>query len=96
MGWSMGFVSVGLVVGPLVATALAGGPAGYPGAMVALALVTALGSVAFFVLRGPRTPVPVDRPQVRCSRRLPDPPPDQEAGVRPGAVRSRSISPVRR
>jgi MFS family permease len=68
MGWSMGFVSVGLVVGPLLVTALADGSAGYPGAFVSLAVVTALGSVAFFVLRRPRTPVPVARPQVGCGR----------------------------
>jgi MFS family permease len=54
MGWSMGFVSIGLVVGPLLVTALADGAGGYPGAFVALAVVTALGSVAFFVLRRPR------------------------------------------
>ncbi|WP_433558739.1 MFS transporter [Pseudonocardia xinjiangensis] len=69
MGWSMGFVSVGLVVGPLLVTALADGAGGYPGAFVALAVVTALGSVAFFVLRRPRRrmAVAVTGQDVRCS-----------------------------
>jgi MFS family permease len=62
MGWSMGFVSIGLVVGPLLVTALAGGPSGYPGAFLALAAVTSAGAVAFAVLRRPvpRGPLTVD------------------------------------
>jgi MFS family permease len=71
MGWSMGFVSIGLVVGPLLVTALADGAGGYPGAFVALAVVTALGSVAFFVLRRPRRrmAVAVTGQDVPCSTR---------------------------
>ena len=54
MGWSMGFVSIGLVVGPLLVTAIEGGPGGYPWAFLTLAMVTAVGSVTFAVLRKPR------------------------------------------
>jgi MFS family permease len=64
MGWSMGFVSIGLVVGPLLVTALADGAAGYPGAFVALAVVTGLGSIAFLVLRRPQMPARVVHPSV--------------------------------
>ena len=68
MGWSMGFVSLGLVVGPLLVTALADGPAGYPGAFVALAVVTGLGSIAFVALRKPRPRVHVVQQAVGCGR----------------------------
>ncbi|MCH6168897.1 MFS transporter [Pseudonocardia alaniniphila] len=68
MGWSMGFVSLGLVVGPLLVSALADGPTGYPGAFVALAVVTGLGSIAFLVLRKPRPPVRVVQQAVGCGR----------------------------
>ncbi|OLT21828.1 hypothetical protein BJF78_33845 [Pseudonocardia sp. CNS-139] len=54
IGWSMGFVSIGLVVGPLLVTAIEGGPGGYPWAFVALAMVTFVGAVTFAVLRRPR------------------------------------------
>jgi MFS family permease len=54
MGWSMGFVSVGLVVGPLLVTVIEGGPGGYPWAFLALAIVTGVGAVTFAVLRKPR------------------------------------------
>jgi MFS family permease len=54
MGWSAGFVSIGLVVGPLLVTAVAGGPGGYPAAFLVLAAVTATGAIAFLVLRRPR------------------------------------------
>jgi hypothetical protein len=63
MGWSMGFVSVGLVVGPLLVSALEAA-SGYPLAFIALAVVTGAGSLAFLVLREPR---PVLRP-VTCGR----------------------------
>jgi MFS family permease len=56
MGWSAGFVSIGLVVGPLLVTGVAGGPGGYPAAFFVLAAVTAAGAVAFLVLRRPRVP----------------------------------------
>jgi MFS family permease len=58
MGWSAGFVSIGLVVGPLLVTALADGPGGYPAAFLVLAAVTGAGAIAFLVLRRPRGPVP--------------------------------------
>ncbi|TWF80605.1 putative MFS family arabinose efflux permease [Pseudonocardia hierapolitana] len=58
MGWSAGFVSIGLVVGPLLVTAVAGGTGGYPAAFLVLAAVTAAGAIAFVVLRRPRGPVP--------------------------------------
>jgi MFS family permease len=61
MGWSAGFVSIGLVVGPLLVTAVADGPGGYPAAFLVLAAVTAAGAVAFVVLRRPRVP-----PRLRC------------------------------
>jgi MFS family permease len=54
MGWSAGFVSIGLVVGPLLVTAIAGGTGGYPAAFLVLAAVTAAGTIAFLVLRRPR------------------------------------------
>jgi MFS family permease len=54
MGWSAGFVSIGLVVGPLLVTAVAAGPGGYPAAFLVLAAVTATGAIAFLVLRRPR------------------------------------------
>ena len=54
MGWSAGFVSIGLVVGPLLVTAVAGGTGGYPAAFLVLAGVTAAGTLAFLVLRRPR------------------------------------------
>ena len=53
MGWSMGFVSLGLVIGPLLVSALADGP-GYQAAFFTLAAVTGVGGVAFVVLRAPR------------------------------------------
>lgn len=60
MGWSMGFVSLGLVVGPLLVTAIESGGGGYPLAFVALAAVTAIGAVTFLLLRRPcRRPVRV-------------------------------------
>ncbi|WP_345607462.1 MFS transporter [Pseudonocardia adelaidensis] len=59
MGWSAGFVSIGLVVGPLLVTGIAGGTGGYPAAFLVLAAVTAAGAVAFVVLRRPRVRVPV-------------------------------------
>jgi MFS family permease len=52
MGWSMGFVSIGLVVGPLLVSALQAG-SGYPLAFGALAAVTGAGTLAFVVLREP-------------------------------------------
>jgi MFS family permease len=57
MGWSMGFVSIGLVVGPLLVSALQAG-SGYPLAFGALAAVTGAGTLAFVVLREPRPRVP--------------------------------------
>jgi MFS family permease len=54
MGWSMGFVSIGLVVGPLLVTAIEGGSGGYPWAFLALAIVTGLGAITFVMLRKPR------------------------------------------
>jgi MFS family permease len=54
MGWSAGFVSIGLVVGPLLVTAVAGGAGGYPVAFLVLAGVTAAGTLAFLMLRRPR------------------------------------------
>ncbi|WP_214403696.1 MFS transporter [Pseudonocardia lacus] len=63
MGWSMGFVSIGLVVGPLLVSALEAG-SGYPLAFGALAVVTGAGSLAFVVLREPR---PVRQP-VGCGQ----------------------------
>jgi MFS family permease len=65
MGWSAGFVSIGLVVGPLLVTAVAGGTGGYPAAFLVLAAVTAAGAIAFLVLRRPRDPVP-GLAQPRC------------------------------
>lgn len=38
MGWSMWFVSLGLVVGPLLVTVVEAGPGGYPVALVLLAV----------------------------------------------------------
>ncbi|MEQ3549438.1 MFS transporter [Pseudonocardia nematodicida] len=59
MGWSMGFVSLGLVTGPLLVTAVEAGPGGYPAAMLALAAVTAAGTLAFVLLPRPgRAPDP--------------------------------------
>jgi MFS family permease len=66
MGWSMGFVSIGLVVGPLLVTALADGANGYPAAFFALAAVTAAGTIAFAVLRRPRGPVPLEPLRLPC------------------------------
>jgi MFS family permease len=57
MGWSMGFVSIGLVVGPLLVSALQAG-SGYPLAFGALAAITGAGTLAFVVLREPRPRVP--------------------------------------
>lgn len=67
MGWSMGFVSLGLVLGPLLVTAVEAGPGGYPLALYLLAAVTAVGMVAFLLLRRPAPggAVPADRP-VTC------------------------------
>lgn len=71
MGWSMGFVSLGLVAGPLLVTALAAGPGGYPWAMGALAAVSAVGLVAFALLR-PASVAPArggpGGPTVPCTR----------------------------
>ncbi|GAA3237448.1 MFS transporter [Pseudonocardia petroleophila] len=53
MGWSMGFVSLGLVLGPLLVTAVEAGPGGYPLALVLLAAVTGVGMAAFLGLRPP-------------------------------------------
>jgi MFS family permease len=53
MGWSMGFVSLGLVLGPLLATALAEGAGGYPAAFGTIAAITAAGTFAFLVVRQP-------------------------------------------
>jgi MFS family permease len=65
MGWSMGFVSVGLVVGPLLVSGLEAA-SGYPLAFIALAVVTGAGSLAFLVLREPRpVPQPVTCGQAR-------------------------------
>ncbi|MHA6629805.1 MFS transporter [Pseudonocardia sichuanensis] len=55
MGWSAGFVSIGLVVGPLLGTALAGAN-GYRAAFLVLAAVTATGTIAFGIVRRPRRP----------------------------------------
>ncbi|TCK22244.1 MFS transporter [Pseudonocardia endophytica] len=66
MGWSMGFVSLGLVTGPLLVTALEAGPGGYPAAMQALAAVSAVGLVAFLLLRRPAL-VPERRPRGAAS-----------------------------
>lgn len=68
MGWSAGFVSIGLVVGPLLVTAIADGTGGYPRAFLVLAAVTAAGAVAFVVLRRPRGPVPVSAPARHFAR----------------------------
>lgn len=65
MGWSMGFVSLGLVIGPLLVTALADGP-GYPVAFLTVAGITAAGSLAFVVLRAPRRPDVVAPAKVAC------------------------------
>lgn len=54
MGWSMGLVSLGMMSGPLLATTLAGSDGGYPVAFGTLATFTALGALAFLVLRPPR------------------------------------------
>jgi MFS family permease len=62
MGWSMGFVSIGLVVGPLLVTAIEGGPGGYPWAFLALAMVTGVGAVTFAVMRKPRQAMLTARP----------------------------------
>ncbi len=66
MGWSMGFVSLGLVAGPLLVTALEAGPGGYPLAMEALAAVSAVGLVAFVLLR-PALGTPTRSPAPRAS-----------------------------
>lgn len=65
MGWSMGFVSLGLVIGPLLVTALAGGP-GYPAAFLTLAAITGAGSIAFAVLRAPRPRAVIASAQPSC------------------------------
>jgi MFS family permease len=54
VGWSMGFVSLGMMTGPVLVSALAGGPGGYGAAFAAVAVITGLGCVAFLVLRPPR------------------------------------------
>jgi MFS family permease len=66
MGWSMGFVSIGLVVGPLLVTALVDGVNGYPTAFLALAAITATGAIAFTVMRRPRRPAPLSPQRPRC------------------------------
>lgn len=68
MGWSMGFVSIGLVVGPLLVTAIEGGPGGYPWAFVVLAMVTGVGAVTFAVLRRPQRAAPAVRPATGAAR----------------------------
>ncbi|HYH29606.1 MAG TPA: MFS transporter [Pseudonocardia sp.] len=55
MGWSAGFVSIGLVAGPLLGSVLAG-TNGYPVAFLVLAGITATGTIAFAVVRRPRGP----------------------------------------
>jgi MFS family permease len=72
MGWSAGFVSIGLVVGPLLVTALADGPGGYPTAFLTLAAVTGAGTIAFAVMRRPRGPAPLEPPRVACSKGRPE------------------------
>lgn len=64
MGWSMGFVSLGLVFGPLLVTAIEGGHGDYPLAFIALAVVTAVGMIAFLVLRRPDPVRATDIPHV--------------------------------
>jgi MFS family permease len=68
MGWSAGFVSIGLVVGPLLVTALAAGANGYPSAFLALAAITATGTIAFAVL--PRPATGVELPFARSPDRI--------------------------
>lgn len=53
MGWSMGLATLGQVAGPLLVTALASGPGGYPMALDALLVVSAASAVMFVVLRRP-------------------------------------------
>jgi MFS family permease len=66
MGWSMGFVSIGLVAGPILVTVIAAGPGGYPVAFVTLAAIIGVGCVAFLVVRPPllRAPGRVRVPDV--------------------------------
>ncbi|MGP4018722.1 MFS transporter [Saccharopolyspora sp. 5N708] len=69
IGWSMGFVSLGMMSGPLLATTIANGDGGYPAAFGTLATITALGTVAFLLLRPPRRAKPVTagvRARVGC------------------------------
>lgn len=54
VGWSMGFVSLGMMTGPVLVSALAAGPGGYGVAFASVAVITGLGGVAFLVLRPPR------------------------------------------
>lgn len=56
MGWSMGFVSLGMLAGPLVVTAFAAGAGGYPLGFAAITVLTVVGMVAFLVVRPPRRP----------------------------------------
>lgn len=56
VGWSMGFVSLGMMTGPVLVSALAAGPGGYGAGFAAVAVITGLGSVAFLVLRPPLRP----------------------------------------
>lgn len=53
VGWSMGFVSLGMMTGPVLVSGLAAGPGGYRAGFIAVAAITGLGCVAFSVLRPP-------------------------------------------
>lgn len=53
-GWSMGFVSLGMVGGPLLVSVFAEGPGGYPVGFLAATAATVAGLVAFLVVRPPR------------------------------------------
>ncbi|GEL21949.1 MFS transporter [Pseudonocardia sulfidoxydans NBRC 16205] len=58
-GWSMGFVSLGMVGGPLLVSVFAQGPGGYPVGFLAATAATVAGLVAFLVVRPPRPREPV-------------------------------------
>jgi len=58
-GWSMGFVSLGMVGGPLLVSVFAEGPGGYPVGFLAATAATVAGLVAFLVVRPPRPREPV-------------------------------------
>ncbi|GAY11546.1 MFS transporter [Pseudonocardia sp. N23] len=53
-GWSMGFVSLGMVGGPLLVSVFAEGSGGYPAGFLAATVATVAGLVAFLVVRPPR------------------------------------------